>query len=371
MTTASQNDGASTQATEGMGGKGFYDSHSEAQSEGIRRQEARLRNAVRHLDLTRPELRIMDYGCGPGRNSMSAFHAVLDEVRRLDPDLPVVAMHNDLIGNDWNDLFANIRGPNGYLHDVDHIRVEASIGSFFEAVASTGTIDLGISFAASHWLSRPVRITSPGTLFFCDLAEPARGEIAAMADRDWTDFLRRRACELKPGGWLVVDGLSSVPDPDDPSGLRAAGRHLYRAFWQIATGLADEGRIDRALLEDFIFPLYFRLSHEVLAPLERETDLKDAFDVVELTNDLLPMPYEDELAQTGDIETYAASYASFARAFAESTLRRQLFEGSTPTGSEADQLANEFFRRLQDLFAAKPGRHAFEHQVLTLVLRRH
>jgi hypothetical protein len=124
------------------------------------------------------------------------------------------------------------------------------------------------------------------------------------------------------------------------------------------------------LLEGFVFPVYFRLSEEVRAPLERETDLKQAFDILELTNDLLPMPCERELAQTGDTGTYAASYASFARAFAESTLRSQLFEGSTCSVSEADELADDFFRRLQDLFAAEPGRHAFEHQVMTLVLRK-
>jgi hypothetical protein len=66
----------------------------------------------------------------------------------------------------------------------------------------------------------------------------------------------------------------------------------------------------------------------------------------------------------------AAAYAGFARAFAESTLRTQLFEGSAPDPATADALADDFFERLRDLFAAEPGRHAFEHQLMTLVLRR-
>jgi hypothetical protein len=353
-----------------MGGKGFYDHHSEAQGNAIRQQEERLRNAVHHLDLSGPELRIMDYGCGPGRNSMAAFHTILAAVRQRDPGKPVVAVHNDQIGNDWNDLFANISGPGGYLHDVDRIRVEAAVGSFFEPVAGAGSIDLGVSFAAAHWLAHSVHMNTPGSLFFCDLAEPARGEVAAIADRDWTAFLRHRADEVKSGGWLVVDALSSVPDPEDPSGLRAGGRRLYRAFWHVAAALAADGRIDSALLDDFVFPLYFRTSPEVRAPLEREPDLRDAFEIVELSNELLPMPYEDALARTGDVETYAAGYAGFARAFAEATLRDALFAGSTDSDAAADDLADTYFRRLQDLFAAEPGRHAFEHQVMTLVLRR-
>jgi SAM-dependent methyltransferase len=357
-------------ATERMGGKGFYDRHSEPQSEGIAQQSARLRNAVRHLDLAGGELRILDYGCGPGRNSMSAFQTVLDELRHRDADIPVVAVHNDQIGNDWNGLLANVAGPQGYLHADTHIRVEASIGSFFQPVASNHSVDLGLSFAASHWLSGAVRIASPGSLFFCDLPEPARGEVAAMADRDWTDFLKRRAGELKSGGWLVVDGLSSVPDADDPSGRCAAGRGLYRAFWQVAAQLADEGRIDSALLDAFVFPVYFRLSEEVRAPLEREAALAEAFEIIELTNDQLPMPTEEALAATGDAAGYASSYAGFARAFAESTLRDELFVGSTADADAADALAEEFFRRLQDLFAAEPHRHGFEHQVVTLVLSR-
>jgi hypothetical protein len=365
-----QNDGPSAHATEGMGGKGCYDRHSEAQSEGIRYQETRLRNMVQQLDLSGGELRILDYGSGPGRTSMAAFHTVLEELRRRHAALPVVAVHNDQTGNDWNGLFANIAGPNGYLRDVDHVRVEASVGSFFGLVASASSVDLGMSFAASHWLSGPVRVDSPGSLFFCDLPEPALDAVADRADRDWAAFLKRRATELRSGGWLIVDGLGSVPDADDPSGRRAAGRRLYRAFWQVAAELAIEGRIDDALLDSFVFPVYFRLSEEVRAPLERDTELKEAFEIIELSNELLPMPTEQALAATGDVAAYAESYAGFARAFAESTLREGLFEESTASVGDADALADDFFGRLHDLFVAEPERHGFEHQVVTLVLRR-
>jgi len=361
---------ANPKATEGMGGKGYYDHHSEAQAEGVRRQEARLRDAVGQLDLTVPEMRILDYGCGPGRTSIAAFRVVLDELHRRDADMPLVAVHNDLVGNDWNGLFANVAGPNGYLHDLAQIRFEASIGSFFGPVASAGSVDLGLSFGASHWLSGLVRTASPGSLFFCDLPEPARDELAARADSDWTTFLRRRADELKPGGRLVVDGLGSVPDAGDPSGRRAAGRRLYRALWQVAEGLADEGRIDAALLRSFVFPVYFRSSEELRRPLERDADLKLAFEVVELSNELLTMPTEEALARSGNVAAYGESYAGFARAFAESTLVKGLFEGSTSSAGETAALADDFFRRLQALFTAEPHRHGFEHQVATLVLRR-
>lgn len=370
MTDRPTSDKNETRATEGMGGQGFYDSHSAIQRNAVLEQAARLRRAVDAIDLSGSELRVIDYGCGPGRNSMAAFNAVLDEVHARRPELPIVTVHNDQIGNDWNDLFANIGGQDGYLRRAGRVRPEASVGSFFEPVASAASIDLGMSFMAAHWLDGTIRISSPDTLFFADMTGAARDDIRAKADRDWTLFLRRRAEEAKPGGWFVIETMSSIKNPDDRSGLAAGGHRLYRAFWQVAESLATEGQLDPECLEQFVFPLYFRELEEIRAPLEREEDLSAAFEIVELTSEFIANPYAEFLDHGGDAAAYAKNYAAFARGFSESAFRNGLFAPSATDADEADRLTERFFQRLEALFAAEAGQHVFDNHSMTLVLRR-
>ena len=343
MTSSTPENDRDGPATEGMGGSGYYDNHSQVQRSTVVGQAERLRNAVRHLDLTADELRVIDYGCGPGRNSMAAFHKVFDEVGVQRPGMPVVAVHNDQFGNDWNDLFANIRGPDGYLRDFPSTRIEASVESFYDPVASADTIDLGMSFMAVHWLNGAIHMSSPGTLFFCDVEGPAREELAARAADDWRTFFAARAGEMRSGAWLVIETLASVPDANDPSGLLAAGRWNYRACYRIAEAMADEGLVKRDLLDNFVFPVYFRDEKEARAPFDEGGDLQDVFEVVEVANELYPTPFEETFKQDGDAAAYASAYVGYVRAYSESTLRGGLFEGSAGSADEANALTNEFY----------------------------
>ncbi|MEM1129575.1 MAG: hypothetical protein AAGH83_03535 [Pseudomonadota bacterium] len=354
-------------AVEGMVGRGYYDRHSTAQADAIAHLAGFLETASARLPRDAGELRIFDYGCGPGRNSVAAIRIVLEALRRRAPDVPVVVTHNDVLENDWNGLFARVAGADGYLEGFGPVRTEASPGSFFGRVAGDASIDFALSFAAAHWLAAPIELDAPGTLFFRDLPEPARSEMAAVAARDRARFLHLRASELKPGADFVVDMLASQPGPDGVS----AGQGLYRALWRVAEDMAGADTWDRALLDPLVFPVYFPTSDEVLAPLERDPQVVAAFEVVDLVNEALPMPLTDVYRANGDAAAYAAGYAGFARAFAEPVLRRALFlPAAGGDAARADALAQRYFTALEAVFADDPEAWHFDHQVLTLVLRR-
>ena len=348
-----------------------YDRNSYMQDQMVRSRAEWLRAAVERVGPVAPEFTIMDYGCGPGHSALDAVAPAIEAYRRIAPKGAMVIRHSDQAGNDWNALFALVFGSEGYQHDGAGIRTEAAIGSFYTQLAAPGSVALGTCFAASHWLSRALSPYSPGTVWFADLHGEARAEFAALARADWTNFLRCRAAELRPGGIAIVSTLGSVPDENEINGIRASARKLYRAIFDVANQMVTDGVLKASALDHFVFSLWFPTAEEARAPIDGESDLKQAFEIIEAT--VTPVPvhpndvYEDSL---GDPETYARLYAGYIRGFGESSLRLHLFGPSAKNAAEVDALTEDFFGRLTRYYQAAPGRHASETMIMTLVLRR-
>lgn len=348
-----------------------YDRNSYMQDQMVRGRAEWLRAAVERIGPVAPEFTMMDYGCGPGHSALSAVVPVIEAYRRIDPRGAMVIRHGDQAGNDWNALLGLVFGPDGYQRDGSGIRTEVVAGSFYTQLAAPGSVALGTCFAASHWLSSAPAPLSPGTVWFADLQGEARTQLAAPARADWTQFLRCRAAELRPGGMAIVSTLGAVPDAREINGVRSSARGLYRAIFDVASRMVADGMLAAAALDRFVFPLWFPTAEEACAPIDAERDLKQAFEVVEAT--VTPAPvhpgdvYEDSLE---DPETYGRLYAGYVRGFGESTLRLHLFGPSARGAAEVDALTEEFFARLARHYQAEPGRHASETMIMTLVLRR-
>jgi hypothetical protein len=348
-----------------------YDRNSYMQDQMVRSRAEWLRAAVERIGRVVPEFTAMDYGCGPGRSALAAVAPTIDAYRRIDPEGAIVIRHSDQVGNDWNALLALVFGPDGYQRDGSSIRTETVVGSFYTQLAAPGSVALGTCFAASHWLSRAPSPFSPGTVWFADLEGRARSDFAALARADWTQFLRCRAVELRPGGMAIVSTLGSIPDDSETNGVRSSARRLYRAVFDVADQMVADGLLEAAALDRFVFPVWFPTAEDACAPITGESDLRDAFEVIEASVTPAPVHADDVYGDSlDDPDTYARLYAGYIRGFGESTLRLHLFGPSAKNAEEVDTLTEEFFGRLTRYYRAEPGQHAAETMIMTLVLRR-
>lgn len=359
---------AAQRSTDGMYD---YDRNSSAQQTTIASHHDRIRALVARLGPSDSDLRIVDYGCGPGTSAITAVRPAIEAARALHPERPVVVGHADQPGNDWNALFDLIWGASGYRTSGDGIRTEAAIGSFYDRSVADASVDLATCFAASHWLHRAVRLHSPGSLWFADLTGAARREMADLARRDWTRFLTQRAIELRTGGFLFVSTLGSVPDPTEVNDAAASGRGIYRALQVVAQSMADDGLIANSVLDEFVFSLWFLTADEARQPIVDDADLARAFDIESVEVEPSPEHPDGLFADLiTDPMAYADAYTGYIRAFADSTLRDQLFEPSAADPATRTTLATEFFDRLHALYLTHLDEYAFELWPLTIVLRR-
>jgi cyclopropane-fatty-acyl-phospholipid synthase len=349
---------------------GYYDAHDEYQRDVAATATELITSCVDAIALPGPDATfvIADYGASTGANSIASATIAAHAVRARDTAQPVAVVHNDLPTNDWNQLFQNLaRAQDSYLTlDGGAALPLVSAISFFEPAAPRGSVHLGLSSSAAHWLRHQPDVAVPEGFYFCEATGDARSALAHAADADWRVFLAARAADLAPGGRLVVQMVGAATDGVGDNHVTA--RKLLAAMADVAHDMVAAGELDATVVEHYVLAVYARAPDEARAPLE-EAPLCDQFEVVECRTDPVANPYLSKWRQDRDAEAYADAYAAFVRGFTESTLRTNLF-GPGALGASPDDRLEEFFTRLTARFAADPERDPFEDWTLTVVLSR-
>jgi SAM dependent carboxyl methyltransferase len=355
-----------------MRGGGYYDEHSEYQRDVAGTAAALIEESVAAVPLPAADraFTVADYGASTGANSIASIGTAVAAVRRRRADAHLAVIHNDLPANDWNRLFANVAASwEGAPEAAGGVVPLASAVSFFEPAAPAGSVHLGLSFSAAHWLRSAPRVVVPVASYFCEATGGARAALAAQADADWTSFLASRAIDLAPGGRLIVQAVGS--DLGGEAGPRVTARRLLRAMTDVARDLVEAGALSEAAFERYLLPAYARTVDEALAPPRRPgSPVAEAFEVVACRTDPVANPYLARWRADGDAGAYARSYAAFIRAFTESSLRDGLFAPGALGGRPPGDFLDDYFARLAARFAADPEGDRFEDWTLTVVLER-
>jgi hypothetical protein len=206
--------GEQTPPSGAMEGGGAYNKNATLQASGGAIALPHLENAARSiaLDADKQPIVIADYGSSQGRNSLLPMRVAIEVLQtRRGSGRPILVYHEVLPANDFNALFEVLdKDPQSYFLNAANIFPCAIGRSFYESVLPSNHVHLGWCSYAAMWISRiPTRI--PG-----HFAVPrSTGEVRAAFERqgaqDWEKFLSLRACELRPGGRLVI----AVPAAND------------------------------------------------------------------------------------------------------------------------------------------------------------
>lgn len=363
--------GKDTKGFMAMKGAGYYSRATIGAKHVMDNAAGLVLGAVARMEPERGSgvFRATDMGAADGGTSLDMWGRVLADLRART-DRPVEIVYTDLPKNDFSQVFQQVHGLTGqrtYAGEVADVFVMASGTSFHEAIVPPGTLDLGFSATASHYIT-----AVPGEIADHVHMVGATGEMRAAFEAkgaaDWENFLLRRAVEMKPDARLCLFNF----------GIDAAGRYLgntggvnmFDTFAALWYGLAGEGVITPAEAQATNFPQVYRTQAQFCAPLEPGGAAHAAglrLEVVE--SRVVRCPFEQAFAeQGGDPAEFARDYIPTLRSWSEPT-----FAAGLSADRDADERAailDAFYGRYEAQVAESPDGHAMDYVHIYMVIAK-
>ena len=230
----------------------------------------------------------------------------------------------------------------------------ASATSFYKQILPTGTLHLGFSANAMHWLSH-----KPGDLTEHVHAVGASGaELAAFADqgrRDWETILLQRARELVPGGRLVL-----VIFCKDEAGRyigNTGGINMYDTLNVLWRRFVAEGVICGEEYVRFTLPHYIRTVEECTQPLTDTASpvYRAGLRLEQWETRVVPCPFAAAFRQHGDAARFARAYVPSLRSWSEGTFLAAL--APDRPAEERHEIIERYYGAYEALVHENPADH--------------
>jgi hypothetical protein len=225
-----------------------------------------------------------------------------------------------------------------------------------------GSVHVGVSGTAMHWVANAAGLASTGSVFpgYPDHEDEAeRRAWGLAAARQWERLLEMRAIELAPGGRLIAAvPASPAPDPDR-SGLYV---EIIGDMNRTLSEWCRAGRIGAATVAAVVVPVWMRTVEEIRAPFEARGGSFSGLELESAELFRLDNPYWDD-----DPAAFARGYVRSITAWGEPLLLRAFaLEGP----ERARGLLSEFLAELEERVADAPDRYRRDYIEALVICRK-
>ncbi len=324
--------------------------------------------AAQNLENSHAPLVMTDMGAADGGTSLPMWTAVLQGLRATLPDRPLQLVYTDLPKNDFSQLFQIVHGQTelpAYMDLVDNLYVMASATSFHKPMVPPGTLHLGFSATASHYVSEtPAQI--PDHVHMVGAKGPVREAFEHQGARDWEAFLCARAQELAPGGRLVLYNFG-IDEQGRYLG-HTGGESMFDTFNRLWQGLVADGVITETEYRNTNFPQHYRTVAEFAAPFNDPANpvYRAGLRLEEIETQHTRCPFEADFTDGHrDPVRFARAYVPTLRSWSEPTFVAGLDQARGP--AQISEIIDRFYGAYQDAVAANPDGHAMDYTHARLV----
>lgn len=310
-----------------------------------------------------------DMGCADGGTSIDMVASVLRTLRSRHPEMPLAMVYSDQPRNDYNALFQIVHGLTEIksgLPDIEGLHILASATTFYRQVLPRGSLNLGFSATAMHWLS-----SKPGNISNHVQAVGATGaELERFAERgrrDWETILLNRAAELVPGGRFVFANFCR--DEEGRYLGKTVGISMFDTFNDLWRELLADGTIAEREYVAMTLPQYYRDVGEFAAPLQDpENPVHQAgLRLEQIETRVTRCPFAVDFERHRDAAKFAQAYIPTLRSWTEATFCGAL--DSARPREERQAIIDRYYDNYEAMVQEKPEGHGMDyvHAFLTVV----
>lgn len=346
-----------------MSGGGLYSLATVGAKHVIDAATPLVLDAINSLPLASIEqgFTISDMGCADAGTSLNMIGKAIDAISARVPAAPISVVYTDQPRNDFNALITNVYGLGPfetYLDDRDNVFPMVSGTSFYRQIMPSGSLNLGFSATAMHWLSRKVcNISNHVQAIGAEGAELQA--FRRLAHSDWRQILMHRSNELKPGGKLVLINFGT-----DEQGRylgNTGGINMFDTFNQIWQSFLEQKRISRSEYENMTLPQYYNSVEEFSAPLinSEEAVYQAGLRLDYIDTRIVKCPFAEDFADHGDATRFAEEYIPTIRSWNESIYFNALSEDRSL--EERREIIEDYYNTYKTMVRESPDGHGMDY----------